>query len=440
MKGLICIKAYFLSFGCKVNSYETESMMADFSDKGYEITNNPLEADVIIINSCTVTASGDSKSLYALRKLRKKNPTAITVLTGCLPQASPDISEKVPQADIITGTKRRGEIEELVSRFSAERQKIVSISEYGKDDEFEKIVCGNFNDKTRAFVKIQDGCNQFCSYCLIPYARGRCRSKHIADLKQELTKLSQSGIKEIVLVGINLMFYGKEFGKRLVDAVEECCKTEGIERVRLGSLEPEIISENDLYRLSQLKEFCPQFHLSLQSGCNNTLKDMHRHYTADEYYTLVLKIRKYFPECSITTDVMVGFPRETDKDFQSSLDFVEKVGFAKIHVFQYSRRKGTVAAAMTNQISKDVKHERAEKMKSLGNKLTENYLKNQIGKTVPVLFEREKSTDFHQGYAPDYTLIKIPEKNFEKSLRRMIFYVKIEENDKDCCIGKIVDQ
>jgi MiaB-like protein len=413
-------------------------MKSNFLSKGFSETDYPETADVIVVNSCTVTASGDGKSLYSVRKLRKTNPDAIIALTGCLPQASPQAAEKISEADIITGTKERNELPQLVLDFINERKRIVSVAQYGSSDEFEESVYGDFKSKTRAFVKIQDGCNQFCSYCIIPFARGRCRSKPIDILRKEVTALAEAGHKEIVLVGINLAFYGKEFGLRLVDAVEECCKIDGIKRVRLGSLEPEVITDDDLMRLSELPQFCPQFHLSLQSGSEQTLKRMHRHYTPDEYFNLVCKIRKVFSEASITTDIMVGFPQESEEEFCESMKFVEKIGFAKIHVFQYSPRSGTVAAKMP-QISNSVKAERAERMKALGNRLHEAYMKKQVGKTVPVLFERENSREFHQGYAPDYTLIKISRKNPEKSLRNKIFYVIIEESDKDFCFGRISD-
>ena len=431
------MKVFFAGFGCKVNQYETESIKADFISEGFETADEITSADVIVINSCTVTSSGDSKSLYFLRKARKDNPEAVIVLTGCMPQATPEIAESIPEADIVTGTKERGNIVSLVKEFTKSRNQIVSIGKYCASDKFEEIIPGDFSEKTRAFVKIQDGCNQFCTYCIIPYARGRCRSKPLDILEKEIYTLAQNGRKEIVLVGINLAFYGKEFGIRLVDAVELCCKINGVERVRLGSLEPEVISDEDLLRLSKLPQFCPQFHLSLQSGCDKTLKAMNRHYNTEEYYGLVKKIRNIFPECSITTDIMVGFPNETDEDFKASLEFVKKVGFAKIHVFQYSPRNGTPAAKQP-QIKNSVKHERADRMKKLGDELKQKYLEKQIGKTVPVLFERENSPEFHQGYAPDYTLIKIPAKNCEKSLRRLIFYVKIRESEKDCCIGEII--
>lgn len=431
-------KVYFVTFGCKVNQYETESIKADFIEKGYAAAETTEEADVIVVNSCTVTASGDSKSLYSVRKMRKTSPEAVIVLTGCLPQAAPGIAEKVSEADIICGTKERRRLPQLVSDFIAERSRIVNIAKYGVSDDFEALAQGSCCEKTRAFVKIQDGCNQFCSYCIIPYARGRCRSKPIEALREEIKALAKEGRKEIVLVGINLAFYGAEFGLRLVDAVEECCKIQGVERVRLGSLEPEMISDEDLVRLSQLPQFCPQFHLSLQSGCTETLKRMNRKYSAEEYFSLVCRIRTIFPEASFTTDIMVGFPQETEEEFAESMSFAEKVGFAKIHVFQYSPRHGTPAAKMS-QIQKTVKAERADRIKALGERLQAEYLKKQIGKTVPVLFERENCTEFHQGYAPDYTLIKIPRENSKKSLRNEIFYVKIEESVSDYCLGRISD-
>jgi len=431
-------KVFFITFGCKVNQYETECMKADLLSKGFESAESADEADVIILNSCTVTSSGDSKSLYALRKLRKDRPDALIVLTGCLPQASPEIADSIPEADIIAGTKNRNLLSGMILEFLEHRQRIVEIARYGASDSFEDLVHGDFTGKTRAFVKIQDGCNQFCSYCIIPFARGRCRSKPLEVLRDELKMLADAGHREIVLVGINLAFYGMEYGLRLADAVEECCRISGIERVRLGSLEPEVISDDDLLRLSRCPQFCPQFHLSLQSGSDSVLRRMNRRYTTAEYYDLVCRIRKIFPDASFTTDIMTGFPKETEEEFVQSLEFAEKVGFAKIHVFQYSPRKGTVAEKMP-QLSKKIKAERADRLKALGSQLQEKYLRNLVGKTVPVLFERENSTEFHHGYAPDYTLIKISRKNSKKSLRNFIFYVTIEEAHNDYCYGTICE-
>ena len=429
-------KVFFITFGCKVNQYETDSMRSEFVSQGFVETDSADDADIIIINSCTVTGSGDSKSLYSVRKMRKIAPNAIIALTGCLPQAAPEIAAKIPEADIVAGTKDRRKLPELVRSVIAERRHIVAIDQYGAHDEFELTRFEGAQDKTRAFVKIQDGCNQFCSYCIIPYARGRLRSKPIDALKDEVSRLAQSGRREIVLVGINLAFYGVEFGLRLADAVEVCCKTEGIERVRLGSLEPEILSDEDLRRLAALPELCPQFHLSLQSGSENTLKAMNRKYTAADYFTLTQKIRAAFPNASFTTDIMVGFPTETEEDFAESMRFAEKIGFAKIHVFQYSPRTGTPAAKMP-QIAASVKAERADRMKALADRLHSAHLQSLVGKTVAVLFERENSTDFHRGYAPDYTLIKISRKNPQKSLRNQIIRVIIEENCSDYCFGRL---
>ncbi len=432
-------KVYFITFGCKVSQYETECLKSCFSSAGLEITENEEEGDVFVVNSCTVTGSGDSKSLYAVRKLRRSYPDSIIVLTGCLPQASPETAEKCHEADIVTGTREREKLPSLVMQIIENRSHIVDIPEYTSNDAFEDISNQGVSGKTRAFLKIQDGCNCFCSYCIIPYARGRCRSKPMDSLVKEVTALAQAGHREIVLVGINLAFYGQEYGLRLIDAVEECCKINGIERVRLGSLEPEMITNDDLVRFSRLPKFCPQFHLSLQSGCGRTLQRMHRKYTPDEYFALVEKIRNIFPDAAFTTDIMVGFPQESEEDFAESMAFAEKVGFAKIHVFQYSPRKGTVAAGFP-QLPKSVKAERADRMKALGERLTEKYMDSLVGKTVPVLFERESSEEFHQGHAPDMTLIKIFREKSKKSLRNLIFYVIIEESRGDHCIGRIIDQ
>lgn len=429
-------KIFFMTFGCKVNHYETECMKSLFRDSGNEVVSSYTEADAIVINSCTVTSSGDSRVLAALRKVRKACPNAVIALTGCYPQAFREEAENIAEADIIIGTKNRSEIVRLVEDYFVFGTRTVKLSEYKNGDEYECLTCTRFDDNTRAFVKIQDGCNQFCSYCIIPYARGRCRSKPIDVLKKEAEQIAQSGKKEIVLSGINLAFYGREFGLDLADAAEVCASTDGIERVRLSSLEPEMMSDELLERLAALPEFCPQFHLSLQSGCTRTLKAMNRRYTAEEYFELTERIRSHFPECSFTTDIMVGFPGETEEDFAESAEFVKKIGFSRVHVFRYSRRKGTVADRMDGQISENIKSERWHRMTAAAEEAKAVYLEKQVGKTIPVLFERENCTDFHHGYAPDYTLIKIPCKNPKKSLRNMIFCVKIEKKESDCCIGK----
>ena len=428
-------KVFFITFGCKVNHYETECMKSLFRERGFEILRSQEGADAVVINSCTVTSSGDSRVLAALRKARAALPDAVIALTGCYPQASPDEAAKLTDADIIAGTKDRSGIPALVEECLADRHRIVSISPYIKGEPFEPIVCSRFDDNTRAFVKIQDGCDQFCSYCMIPFARGRCRSKPIEIVRREIADIAANGKKEIVLTGINLAFYGREFGYDMADAVKVCSGTVGIERIRLGSLEPEMMSEDMLMRLAAIPQFCPQFHLSLQSGCDRTLRAMNRKYTAEEYYQLTERIRKIFPDCSFTTDVMVGFPQETDEDFAESAAFVKKIGFAKVHVFRYSRRHGTRADKMDGQVPENVKTERWQKMTAAAGECREKYLASLVGKTVPVLFERENSTEFHHGYAPDYTLIKISRKNPEKSLRNRIISVIIESSSSDDCFG-----
>ena len=432
------LKIFYMTFGCKVNHYETEYLKSIMKKRGFENSDSYKTSDIVIVNSCTVTSSGDSRMLSAIRKVKRENSECIMVLTGCYPQAFPEDSEKIADIDIITGTKNKQDIPDIIEKFLENRNRISVIECYRKDDIYDDMTCTEFPDNTRAFVKIQDGCNCFCSYCIIPYARGRIRSKSPDVLKNEILGIAQNGIKEVVLSGINLAFYGKEYNLNLADAVEICCNTEGIERVRLSSLEPEMITDSQLDKLKSFEKFCPQFHLSLQSGCDRTLKAMNRRYNSSEYAQLAERIRKAFPVCNITTDIMVGFPDETDEDFRQSADFAEKMNFGKIHVFRYSRRKGTVADKMPNQISENIKSERWHIMNQIAVNSQEKFLRSRVGMTLPVLFEREKSPDFHNGYTPDYAPVKIPEKNFRKSLRNSIFYVRIEDSTSDYCTGQII--
>lgn len=429
-------KVYFITFGCKVNHYETECMKSLFREADFEIAGELDSSDAVVINSCTVTSSGDSRALTALRKARAALPDGVIALTGCYPQANREDAERLTEADIIAGTKFRSHIVGMVKSCLETRSHIVEIDSYSSDDIFEPMKCTRFDSNTRAFVKIQDGCDQFCSYCLIPFARGRCRSKPLEVLREEIKAIAEGGVREIVLSGINLAFYGREWGGDLAEAAEICAETTGIERIRLGSLEPEMMSEELLLRLKALPQFCPQFHLSLQSGCERTLKAMNRKYTAAEYLALTQRIRSIFPDCSFTTDIMVGFPQETEEDHRESVEFVRKTGFAKVHVFRYSRRKGTRADKMDGQIPESVKALRWQEMTAAAEETREKYLSSLIGKRVEVLFELENSPEFHRGYAPDYTLIKISRKNSEKSLRNRIISVIIEGNGSDFCIGR----
>lgn len=433
------MKVNFITFGCKVNIYETENMKENFSSQGFTITDNESDCDIYVINTCTVTSYSDKKIRQTIHRLRRNNPSALIVLTGCFPQAFAKEAEEISEADIITGTKNRAVLPQLIKDYLNEKSRIVSISEYGCNDSFEKMENLQYADKTRAFLKIQDGCNMFCTYCIIPYSRGRFRSKAIEDIIIETTALAQNGYKEVVLVGINLCFYGVEFGKRLIDAIEAVCNVDGIERVRLGSLEPAVISDEDIAKMASLKKLCPQFHLSLQSGCDRTLKAMNRKYTSEEYESIITKLRSAFDNCSITTDIMVGFPDETEEDFKQSLEFVEKIGFSKAHIFPYSRRSGTPADKMENQVPEHIKTERAEKMKEITDISHKEFLQSQVGKTCKVLFERAKISTEQHGYTPNYTKVKILSENPLKSLRNEILYVKIEKLVDDYCLGTIIN-
>lgn len=433
------MNVYFLTFGCKVNLYETENMKQLFSEAGYTVSAEETDADIFVVNSCTVTGTGDKKLKKELRRLRRNYGNSVIVLTGCFPQAFSEEAEKIPEADIVTGTKKRAELPMLVENFIKKKNRIFSVCPYTRDEKFEDMRNTRYENNTRAFLKIQDGCGMFCTYCIIPYSRGNFRSKPIESIIAETEGFAAAGYKEIVLAGINLSFYGVDLGKRLADAVEAVCGIDGIERVRLSSIEPETITEEDVKRLSKLDKLCPHFHLSMQSGCDKTLKDMNRRYLSADYEKLVNNLRNNFADCSITTDIIVGFPDETEEDFLASLKFAEKMGFAKAHIFPYSKRSGTPAAEMENQVPEEVKHRRAAKMASALEKSKEKFLKTQVGKVFPVLFEREKADGLHHGYTPNYTPVKILTKYSDKSLRNSIFYVKIVSVEKNFCIGEIVN-
>lgn len=429
------MKVFIITLGCKVNQYESEAMLKSFLNSGFEKSKEITEADVIVINSCTVTSTSDQKVRQVINRSKKKNYDAIIVLTGCMPQAFPDIAKSFDDVDIVLGNSNRKDVIKSVIKFMSTHQKIINIKPYGKKDDFEKIEIDEFHERTRAFIKIEDGCNRFCSYCIIPYARGRVRSKNLDDLKREVMRLSDSGYEEVVLVGINLSAYGEDLGLHLCDAVDTVCDIPGIKRVRLGSLEPERMSENVLKRLSKQGKLCPQFHLSLQSGCDDTLKRMNRHYNTDEYYEIVLNIRKLFNNPSITTDVMVGFPSESESEFLKSVEFVKKVGFSKAHVFAYSRRPGTKADLEKNQIAKDLKASRSKKMIEVTNISREKFLNSQINTVQSVLFERYKNNDFYEGYTKNYTPVLVKSDDI---LSGKIFNVKIQSVERGVCIGKLV--
>lgn len=431
------MKIFFVTLGCKVNQYETQSMKESMLTRGFFSTTCLEDADVIVFNSCTVTATSDHKVKKLINQARRKNKKAIIVLTGCMTQAFPDIVDKLRDVDVILGNSNRSELYNSIKKFIDTQEKVVNIKQYSQRTTFDTPVVKHMDNRTRAFIKIEDGCNRFCSYCIIPYARGRVRSKSIENIISEAKYLAKSGHKEIVLVGINLSAYGSDTGLDLFDAIHAVASIDGIHRVRLGSLEPEKLDQNVIKKLASEKKLCPQFHLSLQSGCDTTLKRMNRHYTSSEYKTIVENLRNAFENASITTDIMIGFPGETEDEFKKSLNFAKEIAFAKMHVFAYSRRPGTQADKMQNQVPEDIKVKRSKEMCTLEKSLRQNFLESQIGKTEPVLFESFVKKEYYEGYTPNYIPVKV-KSNYD--LRNKIINVKIQtlgsDSNKIFLIGK----
>lgn len=417
----------FCTLGCKVNQYETDAMRGSFEAEGYEVKEFSQEASVYVINTCTVTNMADRKSRQMLHKAKKQNPNAVVVATGCYVQTA---TEKVAQdlsIDLVVGNNRKKDIVEILNEYYAEKEAGEQVKEeyvidINHTDEYEDLEISTVTEHTRAHLKIQDGCNNFCSYCIIPYARGRIRSRTMESIKAELERLSSSGFKEIVLTGINLSCYDDN-GKKLIDVIEMADNVNGIERIRLGSLDPEVVTEDFVERLGKVKKICPHFHFSLQSGCDKTLKAMNRHYTSDEYYEKCQLIRKYIDNPAFTTDVIVGFPGETEEDYISSREFVKKVKFAELHVFKYSKRDGTVAAKMPNQIDEKIKTLRSEDLIKTGEELTKEFRQAKIGQDTTVLFEEKillDNKEYWVGHTVDYIKIAVPEKeNLEGQIRKV---------------------
>ncbi|MBO4468662.1 MAG: tRNA (N(6)-L-threonylcarbamoyladenosine(37)-C(2))-methylthiotransferase MtaB [Clostridia bacterium] len=428
------MKVCFHTLGCKVNQYETQAMKELFQKNGYSVCDNNGFADVIVINSCSVTAESDRKTRQLLRKCRKENQNAVIVLTGCMVQAFPEKSNALEQADIVIGNKDFSRITDSVNDFLRTNKRIYIYNKHTSGDNYTTPEISDFEERTRAYVKIEDGCDRFCSYCIIPFARGRVRSKSLDDLKAEASRLADNGFSEIVLVGINLSAYGKNEDFNICDAVETVEKIDAIKRIRLGSLEPDHITDDMLLRLKKADKFCPQFHLSLQSGCDETLKRMNRKYDTAFYEDLVRRIRKIFPDCSITTDVMVGFSGETVEEFEKSLEFVKKIGFARVHIFPYSRRSGTLADTFTDHVPNAEKARRAKLMSDIAKTGEREYIKNLMGKEKPVLFETPEG-EFAVGYTEDYIRVKV---KTDKDLIGKIMTVRITDTFDDYCTATVI--
>jgi len=446
----------FHTLGCKVNQYETNAMIQQFLEIGYNLVEFNEMADIYVVNTCTVTNMSDKKSRQMLRKVKQKNPDSIIVAVGCYAQVAKIELENIEEIDIVLGNNEKNDIIKHVDEYNIkssknnlnikskenkdieerniEKMKISEVSNIENIKEYLEFGQVVHLETTRAVIKIQDGCNNFCTYCIIPYARGRIRSRNKNEILKEIKMIVSLGIKEVVLTGIHIASYGKEAANKnsdkyfLIDLIEDINEIEGLERIRLGSLEPNIITEEFCERLSKVDKICEHFHLSLQSGCDTTLKRMNRKYSTEEFRNCVKLLRKTFKTVNLTTDIIVGFPGESEEEFNKTYEFLKEIKFFKMHVFKYSKRNGTVAVTMPNQIDESVKEERSKKLIELSNYNEQQYLKEYIGKEVEVLFEEEKNGEF-VGHTKNYMVIKL-----EKSLNDNIFEYNSKNKSIDDCL------
>lgn len=406
-------------------------MKQKFIEKGYKIREFEENSDIYIINTCTVTNMADRKSRQILRRAKQINPEAILVIVGCYVQVGRDELEKMEEVDLILGNNEKNNIVEYVENYQENRSVVSNIDEQKQYKEFGNTT---YTEKVRAFIKVQDGCNNFCSYCIIPYARGRVRSRKIEDVISEIKDIAKEGIKEVVITGIHIASYGKDFKENigLIDLLEEINKIDGIERIRLGSLEPKIITEEFVSRLGNLDKICEQFHISLQSGCDTVLKRMNRKYNTEEVEKCIELLRKKYPTVIFTADVIVGFPGETEEEFNITYEFLKKIRFYKIHTFKYSRRKGTVAEKMPNQISPEVQEQRSKKVIELSNEMQKEIDEQYLNKKVEVLFE-EKQGEYYKGHTKNYMMVNAKS---EEDLTNKICEVELIEIRENELIGK----
>ena len=422
------------NLGCKVNAYETEAMQQLLEAAGYEIVPFAPGADIYVINTCTVTNIADRKSRQMLHRAKKMNPDAIVVAAGCYVQAGREKAEADPSIDLIIGNNKKQDLVSLLEAYQESRERKEEIIDIAHTKEYEELQIDRTQEHTRAYIKVQDGCNQFCAYCMIPYARGRVRSRKTADVVKEVERLAASGCQEVVLTGIHLSSYGterKEDGENLLTLIQAVHQVEGIERIRLGSLEPQIVTEEFAESLSRMPKICPHFHLSLQSGCTSTLKRMNRRYTAEEYEKRCDILRRFFSRPALTTDVITGFPGETEEEFAQSRAFVEKIDFYETHIFPYSKREGTKAAVMPDQIPETVKKERSQILIELGRKHQQEFMETFLGETKEVLFEEQQEIDGKQywtGHTMEYLKVAILS---EENLSNRLLKVNLTEILRD---------
>ena len=441
----------FVTLGCKVNQYETNAMAQKFLEKGYQIIeeitpeNEDIKPDICIINTCTVTNMSDRKSRQMLRRMKEKNPETIVVAVGCYAQVAKEELAKIPEIDLVLGNNEKVEVVKHVEEYINNNINNVELDDVMYSKEFSDFGDVTYTEKTRAVIKIQDGCDRFCSYCIIPYARGRVRSRKPESIISEITQIASKGIKEVVITGIHIASYGKDFSMskdpelqnyKLIDLLEEINSINGIQRIRLGSIEPLLITEEFVERLKKLEKICHHFHLSLQSGCDETLKRMNRRYTTEQFKEIVRLLRNAYDDVNLTTDVIVGFPGETDEEFSKTYKFLEEIKFYKMHIFKYSPRKGTKAAVMPNQISGDIKEERSRKLIELSDKNEIEYNESYIGKNVEVLFEEEKDGIF-KGHTQNYIMVYC---ELNKNLENQVISVRCEKAEQEHILGNSIVQ
>lgn len=396
-------KAASFALGCKVNQYESEAIAELFAEKGYEIVGIDEEADVYVINTCTVTNFGDKKSRQLIRKVKRQNENAIVAVVGCYAQTAPKELMEIAGVNLVIGTKDRAQIVEMVEQYDRANGVENHVSDIMKERVFEPLSIQKLANRTRAYLKIQDGCSQYCSYCIIPYARGPIRSREPQEVVAEVKRLAENGFKEVVLTGIHVASYGKDRrDTSLLDILKQVHEVEGIERIRFSSIEPNVVTEEFAQTMAALPKVCDHFHLSLQSGCDKTLKEMNRKYDTEKYRQAAATLRKYLPKVALTTDIIVGFPGETEEDFRESYAFAEEIGFAKIHVFPYSPKRGTPAAARKDQLLNAVKSERSHTLIQLSDRMAADFLADAVGTDAEVLYERAVGDGIYEGHTTNY--------------------------------------
>ncbi|MCI8403462.1 MAG: tRNA (N(6)-L-threonylcarbamoyladenosine(37)-C(2))-methylthiotransferase MtaB [Clostridia bacterium] len=429
-------KTAFYTLGCKVNQYETEAMSELFANAGYEITDFSDKADIYVINTCSVTNMGDRKSRQIIHRAKKSNPNAIIAVTGCYAQTAPDEVLSIDGVNIVIGTKNRKNIVSLIETLDADSN-VNHVSDIMTTHEFEELHIKKYSNRTRAFIKIQEGCNQFCSYCIIPYARGPVRSRKMQDILDEIHILAANGFKEIILVGIHVASYGTDLeNSSLEKLITDVDAIDGVERIRLSSIEPMTLNQQFIDNIKHSKKLCHHFHISLQSGCDETLKRMNRKYTTSQFKSIADGLRAAFDDVAITTDIMVGFPGETDEEFESTVNFARQIQFSDAHIFQYSQRRGTPAAKRPDQISPSVKERRSKIIIAETQRTRDEFLNRFIGKTMRVLFEQPAKDGLYEGKTDNYITVHAPsEDNLNDEFRNVL----LEKAEDGIMTGKIVE-